>query len=78
LPPRRRSAFIPPANTSFYHCRTGGAYYPHGFSPTKIYVSDEYVRAAPGGTGQIKAAGNYAASLYASRIATYMGYTQVL
>ena len=55
-----------------------GAYYAHGFSPTKIYVSEEYVRAAPGGTGQIKAAGNYAASLYASRIATNMGYTQVL
>ncbi|MBP7763624.1 MAG: branched-chain amino acid aminotransferase [Deltaproteobacteria bacterium] len=55
-----------------------GAYYAHGFSPTKIYVSNEYVRAAPGGTGQIKAAGNYAASLYASRIATNMGYTQVL
>jgi branched-chain amino acid aminotransferase len=55
-----------------------GAYYAHGFSPTKIYVSEEYVRAAPGGTGAIKAAGNYAASLYASRIATNMGYTQVL
>jgi branched-chain amino acid aminotransferase len=55
-----------------------GAYYAHGFAPTKIYVSEEYVRAAPGGTGQIKAAGNYAASLYASRIATDMGYTQVL
>lgn len=55
-----------------------GAYYAHGFSPTKIYVSEEYVRAAPGGTGQIKAAGNYAASLYASRMATDMGYTQVL
>ncbi|MFO7569499.1 MAG: branched-chain amino acid aminotransferase, partial [Smithellaceae bacterium] len=55
-----------------------GAYYANGFSPTKIYVSEEYVRAAPGGTGQIKAAGNYAASLYASRIATNMGYTQVL
>lgn len=55
-----------------------GAYYANGFSPTKIYVSEEYVRAAPGGTGEIKAAGNYAASLYASRIATSMGYTQVL
>ncbi|MHB8136828.1 MAG: branched-chain amino acid aminotransferase [Smithellaceae bacterium] len=55
-----------------------GAYYANGFSPTKIYVSEEYVRAAPGGTGQIKAAGNYAASLYASRIASDMGYTQVL
>lgn len=55
-----------------------GAYYAHGFGPTKIYVSEEYVRAAPGGTGNIKAAGNYAASLYASRIASDMGYTQVL
>jgi len=55
-----------------------GAYYAHGFGPTKIYVSQEYVRAAPGGTGNIKAAGNYAASLYASRIASDMGYTQVL
>ena len=55
-----------------------GAYYAQGFSPTKIYVSSEYVRAAPGGTGEVKAAGNYAASLYATRIAVGMGYTQVL
>jgi len=55
-----------------------GAYYPQGFSPTKMYVSEEYVRAVRGGIGHIKAAGNYAASLYASRIATNMGYTQVL
>ncbi|MEN6359896.1 MAG: branched chain amino acid aminotransferase, partial [Smithella sp.] len=34
-----------------------GAYYAHGFGPTKIYVSEEYVRAAPGGTGNIKSAG---------------------
>ncbi|GAB6270187.1 MAG TPA: branched chain amino acid aminotransferase [Syntrophaceae bacterium] len=55
-----------------------GAYYAHGFGPTKIYVSEEYVRAAPGGTGNIKSAGNYAMSLYASRVASDMGYTQVL
>jgi branched-chain amino acid aminotransferase len=55
-----------------------GAYYPEGFSPTKIYVMEDYVRAAPGGTGQCKAAGNYAASLAASRFAHSMGYTQVL
>ena len=30
-----------------------------------------------GGIGNVKAAVNYAASLYASRIATNMGYTQV-
>lgn len=55
-----------------------GAYYPQGFSPTKMYVSEEYVRAVRGGIGHVKAAGNYAASLFASRIATNMGYTQVL
>ena len=55
-----------------------GAYYPEGFGPTKIYVSEEYVRSVRGGTGSCKAAGNYAASLYASRIANKMGYTQVL
>ena len=55
-----------------------GAYYPEGFGPTKIYVSEEYVRSVRGGTGSCKAAGNYAASLYASRIAGEMGYTQVL
>ena len=55
-----------------------GAYYPQGFSPTKIYVSEEYVRSVRGGIGNCKAAGNYAASLYASEKAQAMGYTQVL
>lgn len=55
-----------------------GPYYPQGFSPTKIYVTEEYVRAAPGGIGNCKAAGNYAASLLAGKKAGEMGYTQVL
>ncbi|HOJ51558.1 MAG TPA: branched-chain amino acid aminotransferase [Syntrophales bacterium] len=55
-----------------------GAYYAEGFNPTKIYVIEEYTRTAPGGIGHIKAAGNYAASLYASSIAAKKGYTQVL
>lgn len=55
-----------------------GAYYSQGFSPTKIFVSDEYVRAVRGGIGYCKAAGNYAASLYVSKLAGEMGYTQVL
>ncbi len=55
-----------------------GAYYPEGFNPTKIYVSDEYVRAVKGGVGYVKTAGNYAASLYTSQIAKKAGYTQVL
>jgi branched-chain amino acid aminotransferase len=55
-----------------------GAYYPEGFSPTKIYVSEKHVRAAQGGVGDCKAAGNYAASLYASEEALKMGCAQVL
>jgi branched-chain amino acid aminotransferase len=55
-----------------------GAYYAEGFSPTRIYVTEEYIRSAPGGIGYCKAAGNYAASLYANEIAKKIGYTQVL
>ncbi|MGD0274600.1 MAG: branched-chain amino acid aminotransferase, partial [Syntrophales bacterium] len=55
-----------------------GAYYPEGFSPTKIYVMEDFARTVPGGTGYCKAAGNYAASLAASQFAHSLGYTQVL
>ncbi|WP_136798769.1 branched-chain amino acid aminotransferase [Desulfosediminicola ganghwensis] len=55
-----------------------GAYYSEGFNPTKIYVSDEHVRAVKGGVGNVKTAGNYAASLYTSELAKKEGYTQVL
>lgn len=55
-----------------------GAYYPEGFNPVKIYVTEEYVRAAPGGVGHVKTAGNYAASIMAALEAQEKGYTQVL
>ncbi|HVO65778.1 MAG TPA: branched-chain amino acid aminotransferase [Syntrophales bacterium] len=55
-----------------------GVYYSQGFSPTSMYVTDEYVRAVRGGIGNIKAAANYAASLMASKIAMEKGFTQVL
>jgi len=55
-----------------------GAYYAEGFNPVKIYVTDSYVRAARGGVGEAKTAGNYAASLMASEKAKEQGFTQVL
>ena len=55
-----------------------GAYYAEGFSPTKIYVTDKYVRAVKGGVGHVKTAGNYAASIMAAKEAMKEGYTQVL
>ena len=55
-----------------------GAYYPEGFNPVKILVTKDYVRAVPGGVGEAKTAGNYAASLIGSEKAHEEGYTQVL
>jgi branched-chain amino acid aminotransferase len=55
-----------------------GAYYPEGFNPVKIWVTKSHVRAVPGGMGEAKTPGNYAASLYAGEEATKNGYTQVL
>ncbi len=55
-----------------------GAYYKGGLQPTKIFVEDEYVRAAVGGTGYAKVGGNYAASLKAQEKAQSKGYNQVL
>jgi len=55
-----------------------GAYYKGGIAPVKIWISDHYVRAAEGGTGEAKTGGNYAASLYAAREASLKGFDQVL
>ena len=55
-----------------------GAYYPEGFNPVKIFVTDKYVRAVPGGVGEAKTAGNYAASIMAAMEAQQQGFTQVL
>ena len=55
-----------------------GAYYPEGFNPVKIYVEENYVRAAVGGVGEAKTMGNYGASLLAAEEAHAKGFTQVL
>jgi branched-chain amino acid aminotransferase len=55
-----------------------GAYYPEGIDPVKIKVIDRYVRACPGGLGEAKTGGNYAASLLAAEEAKHEGFTQVL
>jgi branched-chain amino acid aminotransferase len=55
-----------------------GPYYPEGFNPVKITVCTAYVRAAPGGVGEAKTGGNYAASNLAEKEAKESGFTQVL
>jgi branched-chain amino acid aminotransferase len=44
----------------------------------RIYVEENFVRAAPGGIGYAKAAGNYGAAMYATAAARKQGYDQVL
>jgi branched-chain amino acid aminotransferase len=46
--------------------------------PVTVWLSDEYVRAAVGGTGEAKCAGNYAGSLLAQRQAAEKGCDQVV
>jgi len=55
-----------------------GAYFPQGVKPVSVWISDDYVRAAPGGTGEAKCAGNYAASLVAQAEAAENGCDQVV
>ncbi|HAN72836.1 MAG TPA: branched chain amino acid aminotransferase [Actinobacteria bacterium] len=55
-----------------------GAYFPRGLTPVSVWVSEDYVRAAPGGTGEAKCAGNYAASLVAQAEAASHGCDQVV
>jgi branched-chain amino acid aminotransferase len=53
-------------------------YFPGGVRPVSVWLSTEYVRAAPGGTGEAKCAGNYAASLVAQAAAAEQGCDQVV
>lgn len=71
---------VRPASEYYYYVilSPSAPYFKEGFSPTKIKVEDFYVRAAKGGVGEAKTAGNYAASLYAAKIAKEEGYSQVL
>lgn len=55
-----------------------GAYFPRGVAPVSVWLTPDYVRAAVGGTGEAKCAGNYAASLIAQAEATLHGCDQVV
>jgi branched-chain amino acid aminotransferase len=51
---------------------------PYYNAPMRIYVEEKYTRAAPGGVGFSKNAGNYGASMHATALARKAGYDQVL
>ena len=55
-----------------------GAYFAGGIKPVSIWLSENYTRAAVGGTGAAKTGGNYAASLAAQLEAAEHGCDQVV
>lgn len=55
-----------------------GAYFAGGSEAISLWVSQEFTRAAPGGTGEAKCGGNYAASLAAQAEAARNGCDQVV
>lgn len=55
-----------------------GSYFPQGIKPLSVWLCKDFVRAAPGGTGEAKCAGNYAASLVAQQRAIDQGCQQVI
>ena len=55
-----------------------GAYFKGGKPGITVWVSEDYTRAAPGGTGAAKCGGNYAASLIAQKEAIGHGCDQVV
>jgi branched-chain amino acid aminotransferase len=57
---------------------SGNYWGPQGVKPISVWLCTDYVRAAPGGTGAAKCAGNYAASLIAQQKAIEAGCQQVI
>lgn len=55
-----------------------GAYFKGGIKPVSVWLCTDYTRAAPGGTGAAKCAGNYAGSLVAQAQAAARGCDQVV
>ncbi|MFI6323923.1 branched-chain amino acid aminotransferase [Nonomuraea sp. NPDC050556] len=54
------------------------SYFSGGVKPVSVWLTTEYTRAAPGGTGAAKCGGNYAAAFLAQREAVENGCDQVV
>ena len=55
-----------------------GPYFAHGFQPVDVWVTHDYHRAGPGGTGAAKTGGNYASSLLPKEETKQEGFEEVL
>jgi len=71
---------VRPSETALFQliASPSGNYFSGPLRPVSLWLSQEYTRAAPGGTGAAKCGGNYAASLVAQQEATANGCDQVV
>lgn len=70
---------VRPSATARYLCiaSPSGAYFGGQLQPVRIWMTQTYHRAAPGGIGAAKTGGNYAASLLPQQEVYAAGYNQV-
>jgi branched-chain amino acid aminotransferase len=71
---------VRPSETALFQliASPSGNYFSGPLRPVSLWLSQEYTRAAPGGTGAAKCGGNYAASLVAQQEAIANGCDQVV
>jgi len=69
----------PSSETTFcIYCSPVGDYFKAGLKAIRLQAVKGYSRAAPGGSGAIKASGNYAPAFEAQRLVRLRGYDEVL
>jgi branched-chain amino acid aminotransferase len=68
---------LQPAN-EFLFMVLSAPFRPRFHKPIRVKVEREFVRAAPGGVGYAKCAGNYAAAMYPTQLAKEEGFDQLV
>lgn len=67
-----------PSYTFLVFASPVGPYFKGGLTPIKLQVSEEYYRAMPGGSGCVKAIGNYAPGMLAAKSAKKIGFSEII
>ena len=67
-----------PSYTFCVFCTPVGPYFKGGLSCINLMISEEFHRAAPGGSGGVKAIGNYAPGMMPSKNVKEKGYAEVI
>ena len=67
-----------PEYTFLVYVSPVGPYFKGGLEPTSLKISEEHHRAAPGGSGGVKAIGNYAPGMVPSKKAKKEGFAEII